>query len=59
MIVTRGYGTGQLIATRGYGTSAVIVALIETKAKWVFVREKMARAFKIDKRLKVYEREEV
>jgi len=24
MIITKGYGTGQLIVTRGYGTSGVI-----------------------------------
>lgn len=58
MIVTRGYGPNQLIATRGYGTS-VVVAVAEVKAKWVFVREKATRAFKIDERLKAHEREEV
>jgi len=59
MIVTRGYGTGQLIATRGYGTAAIIQVLTDVKAKWVFVREKQPRAFKTDKILRTHEREEV
>jgi len=59
MIVTRGYGTSQLIATRGYGTAAIIRALIDVKAKWVFVREKQSRVFKTDKILRDHEREEV
>ena len=45
MIVTRGYGTGQLIITRGYGR-ALFNIYAAVKAKWVFKRERVLRVFK-------------
>lgn len=34
MIITRGYGTGQLIITRGYGLTG-LVAITKTKVIWL------------------------
>lgn len=49
MIVTRGYGTGQLIVTRGYGIVSFIPEFVLSKIRYVFKRSKTITLFSTKK----------